>query len=415
MFNWIIIVVASIAIVGLIVLVVIAFATKRRLRSEVKALTEGEEKFRTLFLSMIEGVCIYEMIYDESGEPIDYRVMDVNPGYTRHTGILREDAIGRLASDVYGEKDPPYFKIYVDVASGGKARRFERYFEPLEKYFRVFVFSPTLGTFSTVFDDITEQKADEEKLKKSEQRQRNELELAAEVQLKMLPSLPSSFGDIVIEGVFKQSEKIGGDFYGFFCDTMGIEHLLIADVAGHGVASSLFCGAISVLFKQAAPFAEVPEAFLDLLNGEIEKLAGGTGKYATAVYLQLSPDGRKMRITNAGHPPVIILGPDGIRDRIESSGLPLGLLEDASWEMEEREFARDETILMFTDGLNEAILPDGKLLGTEGLYGILDWLKENEKIDGETDLPHLIVERATELGARFTDDLTVLSLRWVKS
>ncbi len=133
-------------------------------------LKESEEKYRTLYSSMNEGVAIHKLVFDDSNVPVDYEIIDVNPSYEDILGIKRADIIGKKASEAYNIKKPPYLNVYSEVARNGKPRQFETYFEPMDKYFNISVFSPSKGTFATVFEDITINKKAEESLQKSEEK-----------------------------------------------------------------------------------------------------------------------------------------------------------------------------------------------------------------------------------------------------
>jgi len=130
-----------------------------------KALQESEERFRSLFQAMNEGVCLHEVVYDDSNVAIDYRILNANPQYEKMLGLSRDGVLGKLASEVYGSDEPPYLDIYTEVARTGNPARFETYFPPLDKYFSISAFSPGEGRFATVFEDITERKQAEEALR----------------------------------------------------------------------------------------------------------------------------------------------------------------------------------------------------------------------------------------------------------
>lgn len=128
-------------------------------------LRQSETKFRTLFETMTEGVALHELVYDESGAPIDYVIVDVNPAYERHTGLTPEHVIGKRASELYGTGQPPHFDIFKRVASSGESTRFETYFEPMRRHFAVSVLSASEGQFATVFEDITDRKRAEDEIR----------------------------------------------------------------------------------------------------------------------------------------------------------------------------------------------------------------------------------------------------------
>jgi PAS domain S-box-containing protein len=128
-------------------------------------LIESEEKFRSLFESMSEGVALHDLVFNDNGELVNYRINDVNPAYEKHTGLDFSDARGKLATEVYGTVNPPYFKEFSDVAITGKPFHYETYFPPLERYFRISVVCTGKNRFATVFEDITSTKNREKELK----------------------------------------------------------------------------------------------------------------------------------------------------------------------------------------------------------------------------------------------------------
>jgi PAS domain S-box-containing protein len=140
-----------------------------RVRAE-KAMYESESKFRLLYQSMNEGVAIHEFIYDDKGKATDYRIIDVNSAFEKHTGIAVEKAIGSLASELYGVDPPPYIEQYRQVMETGQSQHFESFLPELDRYFDISVFTPKSGWFATVFMDITERKRQEQLIQKSEKR-----------------------------------------------------------------------------------------------------------------------------------------------------------------------------------------------------------------------------------------------------
>jgi transcriptional regulator with GAF, ATPase, and Fis domain/DNA-binding NarL/FixJ family response regulator len=129
-----------------------------------KKVKESEKQLSDLHDSMTEGVCQHELVYDESGKPIDYRILNVNPQYEKILELKRSDVIGKLATEAYHMVEAPYLETYSEVVRSGKAVRFETFFLPHKKYFSISAFSPEKGKFATVFEDITERKNNEEVL-----------------------------------------------------------------------------------------------------------------------------------------------------------------------------------------------------------------------------------------------------------
>jgi len=120
-----------------------------------EALRENEEKLSTLFISMTEMVALHELVFGETGEVINYRITDCNNAFTSITGINKENAIGKLATEVYGTQTPPYLKEFSNVAITGKSFEYNTYFEPMDKHFMISVVSPKKNHFATITTDIS--------------------------------------------------------------------------------------------------------------------------------------------------------------------------------------------------------------------------------------------------------------------
>ena len=136
-----------------------------------KQIERSESKYRTLFESIDEGFCVAEIIFDERGAAADYRFVEVNPAFERHTGLL--DAAGRTARQLIPGHDEFWFTTYARVALTGQAARFERYAEAMGRWFDVFcsrVGPPQEHRVAIVFNDITARKAAESELREADRR-----------------------------------------------------------------------------------------------------------------------------------------------------------------------------------------------------------------------------------------------------
>jgi PAS domain S-box-containing protein len=140
---------------------------EKRRRAEMQ-LRESEERFRSLFSNMAEGVALHELVPDERGQPINYRIVDVNPSYERILGIRREDIIGKLATEAYGTSEAPYLKEYGDAALSGITAHMETFFPPMGKHFEISVAPWGARGFATIFSDATARRKSEEALLESE-------------------------------------------------------------------------------------------------------------------------------------------------------------------------------------------------------------------------------------------------------
>ena len=130
----------------------------RERRAAEQALLASQKRFEALFLSSNEGISLQELVRDEDGRPVDYRLLAVNPTFERITGLSRDRAVGVRMTDLYPSREPPFLDLFATVATTGKPITFETFFDPLDKHLRVSVFSPEAEQFAIIMVDISERK-----------------------------------------------------------------------------------------------------------------------------------------------------------------------------------------------------------------------------------------------------------------
>ena len=94
-------------------------------------------------------------MFDEKGNAVNYRITDCNKAFTNITGIERQDAVGKLATEVYGTDTAPYLEQYVHVAITGESKKFDSYFAPMDKHFLISAIAPEINKFATIATDVT--------------------------------------------------------------------------------------------------------------------------------------------------------------------------------------------------------------------------------------------------------------------
>jgi len=127
-------------------------------------LRESEERYHSLFDNMTEGFALHELVYNDDGEPCDYRFLDVNRSFENLTGLRREDLIGKCQGQVLPDEDPYWFKTYSKVVLTGESIHLEHASPALHRYYDVFAYRPAPHQFAVIFMDITARRQVEEKL-----------------------------------------------------------------------------------------------------------------------------------------------------------------------------------------------------------------------------------------------------------
>jgi PAS domain S-box-containing protein len=153
------------------------WAAVERARAEAD-LRKSEEKYRTLFDSIDEGFAVCQMIFDEQGQPCDYRFLQVNPAFTKLTGLV--EVVDKTALELLPTLDKePWVEIYSKVVQTGEAVRFEQHSPVMNSWYDVNAFcvdEPQYHHFALLFSEISDRKRIEVALRESEAKNRNILE-----------------------------------------------------------------------------------------------------------------------------------------------------------------------------------------------------------------------------------------------
>lgn len=135
-----------------------------------EALKQSEARFRSLFEEMTSGFALHEIVCDDSGEPVDYRFLEVNPAFESLTGMKAEELVGHTVLEVMPETEACWIERYGSVALTGEPVEFEEYSTSLGRWFEIKAYSPAPQCFAVLFKDTTERRLAQLGLAESENR-----------------------------------------------------------------------------------------------------------------------------------------------------------------------------------------------------------------------------------------------------
>jgi len=239
---------------------------------------------------------------------------------------------------------------------------------------------------------------------REKQRMEEELNVARQIQRLLLPSELPSTGWFRASASSIPSRQVGGDYYDVHAAGADKWIMVVADVSGKGVSSALLASLLQGSFLLGADAPIGIEEMMARVNRFLNERTQGE-KYATVFYAVLARDGL-LRWVNTGHPKPVVLRPGGEMRRLASTGLPLGMLEDSTYEVRETRLESGDKIVMFSDGLTEAENTENEFFEKRELRRVLE---ENAALDSNG--LRAALEKAFEAFADTTvpaDDITIV-------
>src|SRR5215469_14920099 len=201
----------------------------------------------------------------------------------------------------------------------------------------------------------------------AERQAAHELAIAKQVQTRLFPQHQPLIRTLVYDGTCHPARTIGGDYYDFLDLGSHRLGLVVADIAGKGMGAALLMANLqAALRSQCATAGEQPEKFLRSVNQLLYENTA-EGDYATLFFAEYDDDTRRLRYSNCGHPPALLVRSDNRLERLGSTCTVVGLFEKWECIMEERELAPGDALLLYTDGVTEARNGEGEEFGEERL------------------------------------------------
>lgn len=235
-----------------------------------------------------------------------------------------------------------------------------------------------------------------------------ELQIAAEIQRALMPHTHHTRSTFEVVAASLPCRAIGGDFFDYFELSNGQFGFTLGDVAGKGPPAALLSAMLQGIVAVCAYLGDRPAQTIELVNSALVRRAI-EGRFATGIYAVLSCDGT-LTYCNAGHNPPLLVGRRGIR-RLVRGGLVLGAFDGATFEEETLQLDRGDTLVVFSDGISEALNSDGEEFGEQRLLTCLECNRELQ--------PTMLLDCILNTVREFTcdavqnDDLSVLVLRYL--
>lgn len=204
-----------------------------------------------------------------------------------------------------------------------------------------------------------------------QQRVLRELEIAAELQTRLLPKSFPKGPPWEAWGVCQSARQAGGDFFDLI--PLGHDRMVatVADVMGKGISAAMVSTIFRTIFHSAIDLAGDPEVMIshiaDLTYQEINDLE----VYITAQIVLFDATSSCLRLSAAGHCPLLHVTADGTITEHSPNGFPLGLFESTGYDQITIPLVPGDRILLFTDGFPEAETADGGMIGDEGFHALI--------------------------------------------
>jgi len=242
------------------------------------------------------------------------------------------------------------------------------------------------------------------------QKMQQAMDVARDIQHSLLPRENPRVPGFDIAGWCQTCDETGGDYYDFVDLGDGVLGIALGDVTGHGIGPALLMTAARAFLRATVTLGlDIQQVMMnmnDQLSRDVED-----GRFMTLIYAVLNPGTRGLRYSSAGHDPMLVLraGSDEFLLR-ESTGLPLGIMEDVEFpEGEPVRIDPGDLAVMATDGFPEAMNPDNDAFGPERTQqAILDSRDRNA-----ADIIQYVHERCVAFcgEAPQRDDLTMVVIK----
>ena len=241
------------------------------------------------------------------------------------------------------------------------------------------------------------------------QRMEDELMIARDIQKGLLPSVLPVIPGLDIAATNISSKQVGGDYYDVIAAPEDKYIIAIGDVSGKGTPAALLMAnlqaTIRALVPLNIPLAELTERVNDLMCQNT-----GGNKFVTFFWALLDPDKMSLTYVNAGHNYPYLLHADGTIDRLDKGGMILGVMKSiAPYEQETVALGKGDLLVLFTDGVSEAMSKESEEFGEERLESVIRAHASMSAQAVSVAIHHHVQEHTK--GAPQSDDITMMIVK----
>jgi len=244
------------------------------------------------------------------------------------------------------------------------------------------------------------------------QRLERELTIARRIQVALIPERLPEVNGYRLHGNTEPSRGVSGDYFQLVERAAGEEFVLaLADVSGKGISAAMLTGYLEAVASVPIEDGLPPH---EIFNRISPKLYDRTpsNRFATMFLGVLEHSSGRFRFANAGHAPACLVRPSGPVEWLESTGLPLGLLAPAEYELGEALLETGDTLVVYSDGYTEAESPTGEEFGQDRLAAVCIEHQDLEPADLAEAVDQALETFAA--GRPFADDRTIVVVRRVE-
>ncbi|HLF13715.1 MAG TPA: SpoIIE family protein phosphatase [Bacteroidota bacterium] len=199
---------------------------------------------------------------------------------------------------------------------------------------------------------------------------REEVRLAAQIQMDLLPKMVPSVEGYELAGASIPAQMVGGDYFDFIRLEDGRMGVCLGDVSGKGMPAALLMANLQATLRGQTLLAGDVEGTVRRSNRLLYETTSPE-KFVTLVYGALDPKQHTFRFTNAGHDHPCLFRNDGKPHRLESGGIVLGVLPDYHYSAETVEFHPGDVLVIYSDGICESMNADHEQFGMDRLVGVI--------------------------------------------